>query len=71
MEAAWYAWWEKSGVFKPEYGRKNLKDVPEEGTFMMVIPPPNVTGVDKQIPVIVVFNILFILTRLVMTPGPQ
>ena len=44
MEAAWYAWWEKSGFFKPEYGRKNLKDVPEEGTFMMVIPPPNVTG---------------------------
>ena len=44
VEAAWYSWWEKSGFFKPEYGRKNIKDVPEEGVFMMVIPPPNVTG---------------------------
>jgi len=44
VEAAWYAWWEKSGFFKPEYGRKNVKDVPKEGVFMMVIPPPNVTG---------------------------
>jgi len=44
VEAAWYAWWEKEGFFKPEYGRKNLKDVPEKGVFMMVIPPPNVTG---------------------------
>lgn len=25
VEAAWYAWWEKSGFFKPEYGvRINL-----------------------------------------------
>eukprot|EP00088_Acartia_fossae_P071292 TRINITY_DN975_c0_g1_i12.p1 TRINITY_DN975_c0_g1~~TRINITY_DN975_c0_g1_i12.p1 ORF type:complete len:1148 (-),score=390.12 TRINITY_DN975_c0_g1_i12:331-3774(-) len=44
VEAAWYSWWEKSGFFKPEYGRKNIKDVPKEGVFMMVIPPPNVTG---------------------------
>ena len=44
VEAAWYAWWEKCGFFKPEYGRKNVKDVPPEGIFMMVIPPPNVTG---------------------------
>jgi len=44
VEAAWYAWWEKEGFFKPEYGRKNVKDVPPEGVFMMVIPPPNVTG---------------------------
>jgi len=44
VEAAWYSWWEKSGFFKPEYGRKSVKDVPEEGVFMMVIPPPNVTG---------------------------
>ena len=21
VEAAWYEWWEKSGFFKPEYGR--------------------------------------------------
>merc|ERR1711962_741245 len=44
VEAAWYSWWEKEGFFKPEYGRKNVKDVPPEGVFMMVIPPPNVTG---------------------------
>ncbi len=31
MEAAWYAWWEKSGFFKPEYGRKSVKDIPEVG----------------------------------------
>lgn len=44
VEAAWYSWWEKSGFFKPEYGRKSIRDVPSEGVFMMVIPPPNVTG---------------------------
>ena len=44
VEAAWYSWWEKSGFFKPEYGRNGVKDVPKEGVFMMVIPPPNVTG---------------------------
>jgi len=44
VEAAWYSWWEKSGFFKPEYGRSGVKDVPPEGVFMMVIPPPNVTG---------------------------
>jgi len=44
VETAWYSWWEKSGFFKPEYGRESIKDVPKEGTFMMVIPPPNVTG---------------------------
>jgi len=44
VEAAWYSWWEKSGFFKPEYGRNGVKDIPKEGVFMMVIPPPNVTG---------------------------
>ena len=44
VEAAWYAWWEKSGFFKPEYGRKDVRDVPKEGVFAMMIPPPNVTG---------------------------
>ncbi len=44
VEAAWYSWWEKSGFFKPEYGRKGVRDVPKEGTFVMMIPPPNVTG---------------------------
>lgn len=23
VEAAWYAWWEKEGFFKPEYGVRN------------------------------------------------
>ncbi len=44
VEAAWYAWWEKSGFFKPEYGRKGVKDAPKEGKFVLMIPPPNVTG---------------------------
>ena len=32
-----YAWWEHSGYFKPD-------DDPEEDKFVIVIPPPNVTG---------------------------
>ncbi|XP_038047447.1 valine--tRNA ligase-like [Patiria miniata] len=44
VEAAWYQWWEKQGFFKPEYGRKSLKDPNPKGTFMICIPPPNVTG---------------------------
>ncbi|XP_074654365.1 valine--tRNA ligase-like [Tubulanus polymorphus] len=45
VEAAWYDWWEKSGFFKPEYGRKSLSEAKNnKGIFMMVIPPPNVTG---------------------------
>lgn len=42
VEAAWYAWWEKSGFFKPEYF-DNKKGGSGE-TFTMVMPPPNVTG---------------------------
>ncbi|XP_058116915.1 valine--tRNA ligase [Anopheles ziemanni] len=41
VEAAWYSWWEKEGFFKPEYGR--MLNNPN-GQFVMVIPPPNVTG---------------------------
>uniref|UniRef100_A0A3Q3F1S8 Valine--tRNA ligase n=1 Tax=Labrus bergylta TaxID=56723 RepID=A0A3Q3F1S8_9LABR len=44
VEAAWYPWWEKQGFFKPEYGRKSLAEQNPRGTFMMCIPPPNVTG---------------------------
>ncbi|CAH2980649.1 unnamed protein product [Chilo suppressalis] len=44
VEAAWYAWWEKQGFFKPEYGRKSILDPNPKGKFIMVIPPPNVTG---------------------------
>ncbi|MPC09117.1 Valine--tRNA ligase [Portunus trituberculatus] len=43
VEAAWYDWWKKEGFFKPEYGRDLNEDNPK-GKFIMVIPPPNVTG---------------------------
>lgn len=43
VEAAWYDWWKKEGFFKPEYGR-NLDEPNPKGKFVMVIPPPNVTG---------------------------
>lgn len=41
VEAAWYGWWEQEGFFKPEYRRKENNP---RGQFVMVIPPPNVTG---------------------------
>lgn len=44
VEAAWYNWWEKEGFFKPEYGRRLISTPNPKGTFVMVIPPPNVTG---------------------------
>ncbi len=37
VEAAWYEWWEACGYFKPD---ENTSKEP----FVMVIPPPNVTG---------------------------
>lgn len=49
VEHSWYSYWEKSGFFKPEYEQleaklkgdtKNLA----RDKFVMVIPPPNVTG---------------------------
>ncbi|KAI0482352.1 tRNA synthetases class I-domain-containing protein [Xylariaceae sp. FL0804] len=42
VESAWYEWWEKSGFFKPEF--KPDGNVKDEGSFVVVIPPPNVTG---------------------------
>jgi len=42
VEAAWQAWWEKCGFYAPD-----LQDAlkrPQEEKFVMVIPPPNVTG---------------------------
>eukprot|EP00727_Mastigamoeba_balamuthi_P002010 m51a1_g11806 putative valine--trna ligase (1185) ;mRNA; f:346372-351255 len=39
VEAAWYEWWEKQGFFRPEYNTD-----PAAPKFVMVIPPPNVTG---------------------------
>ncbi|XP_057331358.1 valine--tRNA ligase isoform X2 [Microplitis mediator] len=48
VEAAWYPWWEKQGFFKPEYRNSNPRTPISEpnkfGKFVMVIPPPNVTG---------------------------
>ncbi|KAK5642775.1 hypothetical protein RI129_008942 [Pyrocoelia pectoralis] len=44
VEAAWYSWWEKQGFFKPEFGRKSVLDTNEKGTYVIIIPPPNVTG---------------------------
>lgn len=44
VEAAWYSWWEKEGFFKPEYGRESISSPNPKGKFVMVIPPPNVTG---------------------------
>lgn len=44
VEACWYAWWEKQGFFKPEYAGRNISEDNPKGRFVMVIPPPNVTG---------------------------
>ena len=38
VESAWYDWWEQSGFFKGD----NEDDTREK--FVIVIPPPNVTG---------------------------
>ena len=40
VEAAWYAWWEKSGFFRPDYH----PDHAEREKFVIILPPPNVTG---------------------------
>jgi valyl-tRNA synthetase len=42
VEAAWYAWWESQGFFKPEL-TPDGKPKPE-GLFVIPAPPPNVTG---------------------------
>jgi len=42
VEAAWSAWWEKKGCFTPD--AKSAKGTAESKRFIMVIPPPNVTG---------------------------
>jgi valyl-tRNA synthetase len=42
VEAAWQSWWEKSGFYSPSL-EKGL-DADEADKFVMVIPPPNVTG---------------------------
>jgi len=40
VEAAWYAWWEKSGFFHADA----QKVIQGKKAYSMVIPPPNVTG---------------------------
>ncbi|KAH8175980.1 tRNA synthetases class I (I, l, M and v) domain-containing protein [Sarocladium implicatum] len=42
VESAWYSWWEKEGFFKPEF--KEDGKVKDAGSFVIVHPPPNVTG---------------------------
>jgi len=42
VESAWQAWWEKNGFYKPDV-EAALK-ASQEDKFVMVIPPPNVTG---------------------------
>lgn len=42
VESAWQSWWETSGYYKPDV--ENALTRPYEDKFVMVIPPPNVTG---------------------------
>jgi valyl-tRNA synthetase len=42
VESAWYDWWEKEGFFIPKF--KEDGKVKDEGSFVIVEPPPNVTG---------------------------
>ncbi|ODN06420.1 Valine--tRNA ligase [Orchesella cincta] len=47
VETSWYEWWVKQGFFKPEYGLNGStmrEAIDKRGKFVMVIPPPNVTG---------------------------
>ncbi|KAL5421761.1 hypothetical protein PMIN04_005280 [Paraphaeosphaeria minitans] len=46
VESAWNDWWEKEGFFKPEYNTPGYNEgkTNEKGTFVIPIPPPNVTG---------------------------
>lgn len=41
VEAAWYAWWEKKKFFHADEKKALL---PNAKKYVMVIPPPNVTG---------------------------
>ena len=42
VEAAWQQWWEKEGYYAPDVAEALTKSAEEK--FVMVIPPPNVTG---------------------------
>ena len=43
VEAAWQDWWEAKGFYSCEPSFAEGKK-PDEDKFVMVIPPPNVTG---------------------------
>lgn len=42
VESGWYAWWEKQGFFKPQFGPDGA--IKDAGYFIIPEPPPNVTG---------------------------
>jgi valyl-tRNA synthetase len=42
VESAWYSWWEKEGFFQPQFTPEG--EVKPDGSFVIVVPPPNVTG---------------------------
>ena len=42
VESAWADWWERQGFFKPQFDENG--NVKKRGSFVIVIPPPNVTG---------------------------
>lgn len=42
VEAAWYSWWEQEKFFHAK--AENVVNKPDTKKFVMVIPPPNVTG---------------------------
>jgi valyl-tRNA synthetase len=43
VEAAWQSWWEAAGFYTPDIEKALACDNPQD-KFVMVIPPPNVTG---------------------------
>ena len=42
VESAWNAWWRKEGFFKVNL--EDAKKKPRDKRFVMILPPPNVTG---------------------------
>jgi len=42
VESAWNAWWQKKSFFKVDL--KQAKEHPRDKRFIMLLPPPNVTG---------------------------
>lgn len=42
VESAWDAWWAKKKFFEVDI--KNCRDIPRDKKFVMLLPPPNVTG---------------------------